>query len=58
MKHADLLAGQNSSGDVVLVLSHKEFRKIAEAVQLAAVAHPRRTSLKTLVGQLEQVEAW
>lgn len=58
MKHADLLTGQRSSGDIVLVMPNKEFRKIAEAVELAAKAYPRRTSLKTLLRQLEQVEAW
>lgn len=58
MKHADLLTGQKSSGDIVLIMKNKEFRKIAEAVQLAAKAHPRRTSLKTLLHKLEQVEAW
>lgn len=58
MKHADLLKGQESSGDIVLVISNKEFRRITEAVELASKAHPRRTSLKTLLRQLEEVEAW
>ena len=61
MKHAELITGttkQRSTGEVVLIMPQKEFRKIEEAVGLAVKAHPRRTSLKTLHNQLGLVDAW
>lgn len=61
MKHAELLTGpekQRATGEVILVMPQKEFRQIADAVELAAKAHPRKTSLKTLLKKLELVDAW
>lgn len=61
MKHAELLTGakkQRSTGEVILVMAQKDFRKIAGAVELAAKAYPRRTSLKTLLDKLHLVDAW
>lgn len=58
LRSASLAHDGKETGEVVLILPAKDFIALAEAVEVATKAHPRKGTFKRLLHELEEVSAW
>lgn len=58
LRHASLERTNKETGEVVLVMTHAEFRELYEAVEAGSKAEPRKTKRKALLAELDHVGAW